>query len=404
MKTGYNAVRWMRMRAQDKRGGNEKPSDGFTRQGPTLAALADEYLERLRVLNRTPSAVASRRNELKPFLAWSEERGLLHARQITRTILESYQRRLWTHRKKNGRPLGVTTQRARLGCVMNFFAWLCKQRLLEANPASELELPRCGKRLPVEALSAAQVEAVLSQPDIGDPLGIRDRAILELFYSTGIRRAELARLEVGDLNREKRLLRVRQGKGRKDRVVPVGARALRWAGKYIEDVRPLLMVNASEQTLFLSGYGEAFNPDVLGRKVVEYVGNSGVGRKGGAHLLRHTCATHMLEGGADIRYIQQLLGHEKLETTAIYTEVSIVQLQAVHARCHPAEQPGLSRPGAHGGAGRVAAELPGGAGRVAAELPGEAGCPLAGQSREAACAAREAPAPAPLETQKPLAL
>ena len=334
---GYNAVRWLRRRAQEKRGGNAKPADGFTRQGPTLAALVDDHMESLRIHNRTPEAVESRYCELKPFLAWSEERGLFQAGQITRTILESYQRWLWSYRKKNGKPLGITTQRARLGGVMNFFAWLCKRRVLDANPASELELPRPEKRLPVEALSVAEVEAVLSQPDIADPLGIRDRAVLELFYSTGIRRAELVRLEVSDLNREKRLLRIRQGKGRKDRVVPVGARALRWLEKYLDDVRPLLLLKAEEPALFLSGYGEPFNADALGQKVVLYIRQANVGRTGGAHLFRHTCATHLLEGGADIRYIQQLLGHAKLETTAIYTEVSIIQLQAVHARCHPAE-------------------------------------------------------------------
>lgn len=337
-KSGYHAVRWLRRRAQDKRGGNAKPADGFTRQGPTLAALSDDYLEHLRVLNRTPDAVESRHNELKPFLAWAEERGLFQPGQITRTILESYQRWLWSYRKKNGKPLGITTQRARLGGVMNLFAWLCKRHVLEANPASELELPRPEKRLPVEALSLAEVESVLAQPDLADPLGIRDRAMLELFYSTGIRRSELARLEVSDLNRDKRLLRIRQGKGRKDRVVPVGTRALRWLEKYLADVRPLLLVETAEHALFLSGYGEAFNPDALGRKVVLYLEAAHTGHKGGAHLLRHTCATHLLEGGADIRYIQQLLGHEKLETTAIYTEVSIIQLQAVHARCHPAER------------------------------------------------------------------
>ena len=121
-------------------------------------------------------------------------------------------------------------------------------------------------------------------------------------------------------------------------MVPVGQRALRWVEKYLEDVRPLLMVKAAEPALFLSGYGEPFNADVLGRKVVQYIAAANTGHPGGAHLLRHTCATHLLEGGADIRYIQQLLGHEKLETTAIYTEVSIIQLQAVHARCHPAER------------------------------------------------------------------
>jgi len=337
-KEGYSAVRWLRVRSQARRGGNAKIDDGFTRQGPTLAALADEHLDHLRIRNRTPAAVLGRSKELKPFLCWVEERDLFHPEQITRSILESYQRAVWAYRKKNGKPLGISTQRGRLGAVMQFFAWLCKRHVLEANPASEIELPRPEKHLTIEALSIREVEAVLSQPNIGDPLGIRDRAILELFYSTAIRRSELVRLDVGDLHRDKRLLRVRQGKGRKDRVVPVGARSLAWVEKYLEDVRPLLMVKAGQQAIFLSGYGEPFSPDVLGRKIVEYIAKAEIGRRGGAHLLRHTCATHLLEGGADIRYIQQLLGHEKLETTAIYTEVSIVQLQAVHARCHPAER------------------------------------------------------------------
>lgn len=103
-------------------------------------------------------------------------------------------------------------------------------------------------------------------------------------------------------------------------------------------MRPLLVVGADERALFVSGYGVRFNTEVLGRKVADYIEKANVGRRAGAHLIRHTCATHMLEGGADIRYIQQLLGHEKLETTAIYTEVSILQLRAVHARCHPAER------------------------------------------------------------------
>ena len=345
-KTGYHAVRWMRERPAEQRGGNEKPADGFTRGGPTLATYVDEYLDWMRVHNRTPAAVAGRWEEMKTFLRWAEERGLTQPPQITRTILESYQRHLWRFRRPpargaqagpNDKPLGISTQRAKLIAVKGYFGWLCKQRVLEANPAADLELPRPERRLPIEALSIAEMETVLAQPDVSDPLGVRDRAVLEMFYSTGIRRAELARLEVSDLNRAKRILRV-YGKGRKERVVPVGGRAMQWAEKYLDDVRPLLLVSADERTLFLSGYGARFNVEVLGRKVADYIEKANVGRRAGAHLLRHTCATHMLEGGADIRYIQQLLGHEKLETTAIYTEVSILQLQAVHARCHPAER------------------------------------------------------------------
>jgi integrase/recombinase XerD len=119
----------------------------------------------------------------------------------------------------------------------------------------------------------------------------------------------------------------------------VGERALRWLEKYLDEVRPRLLLDANEKALFVTSYGEAFNPDVLSRMVSKFIKKAEVGRGGSCHLLRHCCATHMLEGGADIRFIQQLLGHEKLETTAIYTQVSIEQLKAVHAKTHPAENP-----------------------------------------------------------------
>lgn len=337
---GYKAVKNLRHRATERRGGHEAPEENFNRDGETLAVLTDRFLEHMRTLNRTPKAVRCRWNELKYFLRWCHDRDLIYPNQITHPTLESYQRYLFRYRKPNEKPLSISSQRGRIGSVKCFFSWLCRQHVIDANPASDIELPRAEKRLPEEVLSITQMETLLALPDIHDPLGLRDRAILELFYSTGIRRTEMARLHLADLNREKHILWVRQGKGRKDRVVPVGARALSWVEKYIEDVRPLLMVNASEPGLFLTGYGQLFNEDVLGRKVRDYILKADIGRAtGGAHLLRHTCATHMLEGGADIRFIQQLLGHENLETTAIYTHVSIDQLQAVHARTHPAESP-----------------------------------------------------------------
>ena len=171
-------------------------------------------------------------------------------------------------------------------------------------------------------------------PNIADPLGIRDRAMLELFYSTGLRRAELCRLEMASFNGQRHTLQVR-GKGKKDRVVPVGQRAVYWLDLYLREARPRLCLDTRTAALFLTGYGEAFNADVLSRMVSQWMDQAGLAKRGSCHLLRHTCATHMLEGGADIRYIQQLLGHEKLDTTAIYTEVSIKQLQEVHTRCHP---------------------------------------------------------------------
>jgi len=158
------------------------------------------------------------------------------------------------------------------------------------------------------------------------------------FYATGIRRAELARLGVSDLSPERRTLRIRKGKGLKDRVVPIGHRAAHWTARCLAETRPRLLLDPAEQALFLTSYGSAFNPDVLSLQVTATFKKAGLQRPGSCHLFHHTCATHMLEGGADIRFIQQLLGHEKLETTAIYTEVTILQLQLVHDRCHPASQ------------------------------------------------------------------
>jgi len=334
-KKGYEASKRLRHREPSKRGGNEKTAL------PLVAGMTEEveeYLQSLAVKNYSERTIGQRRDALKVFLIWAGERDLIKPTQITKPILESYQRHLWRWKKQNGKPLGISTQRNRLSVLKDYLAWLTKQNYLLANPASEIELPRAEKRLPQEALSIGQIKALLGVPDITDPLGVRDRAMLEVLYSCGMRRGELTGLELTDVNAERQTLHVRQGKGNKDRVVPIGERALEWLERYLAHVRPRLLLNQQEKALFLTSYGEGFNPDVLSRKVTQMMKKAEMGRVGSCHLLRHTCATHMLEGGADIRFIQQLLGHEKLETTAIYTQVSIEQLKAVHSKTHPAEK------------------------------------------------------------------
>jgi len=342
-KKGYKATRMLRERDKEKRGGNPAAELPPGESG-TLAGEAPRYLEWLAVRNYTASTIEGRRDALKVFLIWTTERELLQPSGITKAILESYQRHLWRWRKTNGKPLGISTQRSRLSTLKDYFAWLTRQNLLNANPASELELPRQEKRLPSEALGLKEMSGILNVPDIADPLGLRDRAMLETLYSTGVRRSELTNLEITDLNRERHTLQIRQGKGHKDRVVPVGTRALAWLERYLDEVRPKLIIDLAEKALFLTSYGQGFNPDVVSRMVSKFIKKAEIGRPGSCHLVRHSCATHMLEGGADIRFIQQLLGHEKLETTAIYTQTSIEQLKAVHARTHPAEAPKESRP------------------------------------------------------------
>lgn len=335
---GYRTTEWLRRRAPEARGGQSKPLHAFDRSPGSLAGLVDEYLRWMQDRHYAAGSISARRLELTDFLRWADARDIRRPEPATREMLEGYQHHLAQVRKRNGHPLSIGTQRARIGSLVQLFSWLCKRHVLPANPAADLDRPRPEKRLPQESLTRSEVETLMGLPDLGDPLGLRDRAILETFYSTGLRRSELIRLELDDLNRERRTLRVRFGKGRKDRVVPIGQRALQWVEKYLEDVRPLLRLDPQQPALFLTSYGEPFSRHVLSRLVSSLFKKTGMTRPGSCHLLRHTCATHMLEGGADIRYIQQLLGHEKLETTAIYTEVSILQLQAVHARCHPAEQ------------------------------------------------------------------
>jgi integrase/recombinase XerD len=253
-------------------------------------------------------------------------------------MLEAYQRFLWRYRKANGKPLGWGTQQNHLCVIKHCFRWLTRQNAILHNPASELEMPRMEKRLPPVALTTEEVARLCAVPDTNDPLGVRDRAILEVFYSTGLRRAELCTLELDDYSVARGTLRVRHGKGKKDRVVPIGGQAAHWVERYLNETRPRLSLDTHERALFLSSYGKAFHPDSLTGSVSQWLKQAAIAKPGSCHLLRHACATHMLEGGADIRYIQQLLGHENLDTTAIYTEVSIKQLIEVHARCHPSGQ------------------------------------------------------------------
>ena len=323
------------LRGRDPGPGRAAAPDGLDRSKPEgLAALTDAYLLALEVKNYSRRTVATRRYALTRFLRWSQERDLTRPQEITKSILESYQRHLFNYRKKDGRALSTGTQIGRLTAIRQLFKWFYKEGWIDADPAAHLEMPREQRRLPQDTLSEEEVAAILAVPDIADPLGVRDRTMLELLYSTGLRRTELARLELRDLSTERKTLFVRKGKGGKDRVVPVGSQALEWCERYLDRVRPLLQIDLAEQALFLTGYGHGFSPNSLGNLVTKTV-RKALGRRGSCHLLRHACATHMHERGADIRVIQQLLGHSKLETTQVYTEVAIRLLQEVHAKTHP---------------------------------------------------------------------
>ena len=300
----------------------------------SILGLMAPHVEWLQVRGLSEHTIHRRCYPLRSFAAWCEARGIREPREVTKPILERYQWHLFHVRGENGAPLTFRTQFSYLLGIKEFFRFLAKKNYILSNPASDLEMPKVSKRLPRDLMTHEEVEKVLGLPDTGEPLGIRDRAMLETLYSTGIRRMELLRLQIFDLDSRGTIL-IREGKGKKDRMIPIGGRALAWVRKYLDDVRPTLAVTPDEGVLFLTYTGEAFRPDGLTRMVGRYVDMAGIGKKGSCHMFRHTMATLMLEGGADVRFIQQMLGHESLDTTAIYTQVSILKLKEVHDATHP---------------------------------------------------------------------
>ena len=300
-----------------------------------LGRLLEEHLEWLLVNNYSEDTADHARWSIGDFVRWAEQRGIEHPMEVTRPILESYQRYLYYYRQKNGQPLTFRTQHSRLTPVCRWFRWLVRNNHILYNPASDLDLPRMEKRIPRTIFSVEETERVLQVPDIHTPVGLRDRAILESFYSTGIRRKELVHLKLYDVDRERATLTIRQGKGKKDRMIPIGERALAWVGKYLGEARPLLAVEPDDATLFLTQYGEPFHPDALSTLARDLIAQANLGKSGSCHTFRHTMATLMLDNGADIRYIQQMLGHAEISSTEIYTHVAIRKLQKIHAATHP---------------------------------------------------------------------
>ena len=304
-----------------------------------LAQAMEAHFEALLVAGYSPDTIRCRRIALHRFIAWCDERGLADPREITKPILERYQRHLFHYRKPDGAPLGLGTQFGYLTPLRTWFKWLATDAPLPwhilLNPAADLPLPNVPRLLPRALLNVAEVEAILAMTDPANPEGLRARAMLEVLYSTGLRRTELANLRRYDADLARLVVFVREGKGRKDRVVPLGERAAQWLDKYLVESRPRLLGAASE-TLFVTDWGEPVSPEFVADAVRRAKTRAGIAKPGATHLLRHACATHMLDGGADVRHIQALLGHASLATTERYTHVAISKLQQVHARTHPA--------------------------------------------------------------------
>jgi integrase/recombinase XerD len=307
-----------------------------TRADYALVDALEDDLGWLLTHGYSHATVRVRRFELRNLAAFLAELGIFEVGDVSFSALESYQRNQYHHRKADGAPLSFRTQSHRLVAVKLLFSWLVRQGQLGFDPAAAIELPKVERRLPEATLSAEEAEAVLAGPDVTTPLGLRDRAVLEVFYSSALRRSELIGLRLADIDGGRGTVFVRQGKGAKDRYVPIGERAVAWARRYVHEVRPHLAKYPDAGVLFLSASGEPLCPEWLTRTVRAYVKAAAPAKKGSCHLFRHSAATLMLDGGADVRYVAEYLGHENLESTKIYTRVSVEKLRAVHQATHPA--------------------------------------------------------------------
>ena len=288
----------------------------------------------LRARRYSESSVDVASRTVPRFFAYLARKRVTDLRAVTLAHLQGFSAELAKAKTREGRPLSVSTRQGYLAAIRGFFGFLERSGVVLQNAAQALELPR-GVRLPRNVISVDQANRLMNAPPAHTKLGQRDRAILELFYGTGLRRGEAVRLDVTDVDLAQGRLVIRNGKGRKDRFVPLTGQAAAALDLYLREVRPLLEGEHPETALFLCIKGKRLAVHMYRLCVSKYARKAGIKIPVSAHSLRHACATHLVKGGADVRHVQEILGHKRLDTTEVYTRVAITDLKAVIARSHP---------------------------------------------------------------------
>jgi integrase/recombinase XerD len=317
--------------------GNGEGTD--TRAGETVPpVLAPETAKAalrdyLATLKRDKLTIKRYVSCLSRFFIFLEKRGIADLRAVTRENIRDYQTEIstatWT----------VHTTHAHLRAVRRLYEFLDDQGKILMNPAVGIRMPKLERNLPRNVLTRAEMRKLLDTPDTSLPMGIRDRTIMEVFYSTGIRLAELCHLTIHDVDLLNGYLRVNCGKGCKDRVVPLGAKSRKYLNEYLRHVRGILTrKNREERALFISNRQHGFSPTRVNQIIRAYARQARIRKQVSPHVFRHTCATHMLEGGADISQVQRLLGHVLINTTQIYTRVAQPEIKRTHKKTHPRER------------------------------------------------------------------
>jgi integrase/recombinase XerD len=285
--------------------------------------------------NWSAQTVATYGFGVRDFLRFLESQAVDGLGALHRGLVESYRQDLFVRRVK-GRPLAVSTQAARLTAVKSFLRFLAQENVLLLDVGGGVDLPKKPQTLP-RVLSEEEVVRLLESPDAATLRGIRDRALLEVLYCTAARSSEVGSFLLADVDWELPALHIRLGKGQKDRCVPLGEEALAWLEEYLARVRPAWLRHSEEWHLFLTSQGRPLTRSALADIVKTYTRPLGW-REVTAHTLRHSAATHMLRRGANVRHLQQMLGHSSLQTTSHYTQVDLKDLQKALRRYHPRER------------------------------------------------------------------
>jgi len=303
--------------------------------GITLSEGANKYLEDLTLRHYSDKTIYNYRLRLNAFLRWTDDRALSLAASITEDLIDRYRRYLHQYCYADKR-IKAATQKGHLLVVKQYFTWLTKHRWIAINPAADVVLPKTPYKLTHRLLTQAEIKSFIAVIDLGSATGLRDRSIIETLYSTGIRRDELINLSIDDIDISDGLILVQEGKGNKDRRIPIGERALSWIDRYLNEWRPQRPRATHSNILYLTEKGYKLRDGDIGQKIRDYKIKANITKPGGCHLFRHAMATHMLDNGADIRHIQEMLGHSCLSSTQIYTKVSRQGLKDVHRQTHPA--------------------------------------------------------------------
>lgn len=289
--------------------------------------LIDQYLDALWLeKGLSDNSRESYRSDLCLFNGWLQERGLQLPTAGRELILDHLAWRVDQAYKPR------STARLLSG-LRGFYRYLLREKLIGVDPTLQIDMPQLGKPLP-KSLSEADVEALLQAPDLSEPIGQRDRAMLEVLYACGLRVTELVSLTLDQVNLRQGVLRV-MGKGSKERLVPMGEEAVVWVERYLRDGRNELLAGRPSDVLFPSQRGEQMTRQTFWHRIKHQAQVAGIGKSLSPHTLRHAFATHLLNHGADLRVVQMLLGHSDLSTTQIYTHVARARLQELHARHHP---------------------------------------------------------------------